>query len=219
MSLLDDEDVLFERCNTEILVRNKMQEIYATSLFAKGSVVCVVADDEINLLTGRIADTLNINIDTKIHFAKKLQSIINHAFHPELKKHSSRDIISLDCRELRKGDAYGWMSHLADVCNDQIVAISNITEIPNGNPDIYDDPNYVANLLLRSWKNEIIHLGDKIINRKNLTIILTCPLEDQEILFKECGLCSYKWLGIFEEWNAKIEETALQLVNKENEIS
>ena len=122
------------------------------------------------------------------------------AINPILKEHQSRNIYSIDCRTLRKGDAYGWLSGIANASIDPIVIIENVTQIPDGDRAIYDDPNYVANLLLRSWKNDDIYVGDLHIDRRKFTVILTCQPEDADILQRECGLCSYSWIGDFDEY-------------------
>jgi len=56
------------------------------------------------------------------------------------------------------------------------VIIENITEIPDGDRSIYDDPDLVENVLLHSWKNDVIHLthpqyGPFQLNREDYTVI------------------------------------------------
>lgn len=197
MSLLDIDSTINYPTAEKLM---KKEELYARGLFHQGGVICTIAEDEINFLVKKNAQVNNLNLNPITPFDYKIHAIIEKAVFPELKKHSSRDIISLDCRRLTKGDAYGWMSNLAKICDDQIVIVNYVTRIPNIKSDIYDDHNYVTNLLLRSWKNEDICFGDFHIDRRKMTIILTCPPEDCEILMKECGLNSYSWLGNFEEW-------------------
>lgn len=206
MSLLDLENIINDN---SVIVQCKEEEIYSKSLFLQGTVNCVVADDEINVLATKISQAYHINKEMLTSFDCKIRSILDNAISPELKTHSTREIISLDCRKLRKGDAYGWMSKLAKQCKDQIIIVNYVTRIPNVDSDVYDDYNYVTNLLLRSWKNENIYFGDFHIDRRSLTIILTCPPEDKEILLKECGLNSYSWFGDFEEWEKETKELAL----------
>lgn len=45
--------------------------------------------------------------------------------------------------------------------------------------------------------NESVYLDDTQIDRRNLTVILTCPLEDEQKLMKECSSCSYAWVENF----------------------
>lgn len=189
MSLLDDEDVLADRIDRELKAHYRLEGLFAEMLFAKGQVVCAVADDGANLAT-------------------MLQSILRGAFNPELKAHSARNVISLDCSLLTKGDAYGWLANLAKVGDDQIVVLYNVTQIPNDDSSMCDDPLYVTNLLLRSWKNEDIYIGDNHLNRKNMTIILTCREVDHEMMIKECGLNSYKWVGEFNEWIEELKRVS-----------
>jgi hypothetical protein len=130
---------------------------------------------------------------------------IKEAINPKLKEHQSRNIYSIDCRGLRRGDTYGWLSAIAKESIAEegiapIVVIEYVTQIPDGDRTIYDDPNYVANLLLRSWKNEDIYAGDLKIDRRQFTVILACRGIDSQKLARECGLCSYAWKGDLESF-------------------
>ena len=42
--------------------------------------------------------------------------------------------------------------------------------------------------------------GDFHIDRRKFSVILTCLPEDADILQRECGLCSYSWIGDFDEY-------------------
>ena len=162
---------------------------------------CVIAENKEDVLMKKISEVWKHNLNyKKTSFAKRVENLIAKAINPKLKEHQSRNIYSIDCRTLRKGDAYGWLSGIANASIDPIVIIENVTQIPDGDRSIYDDPNYVANLLLRSWKNDDIYVDDLHIDRRKFTVILTCPPEDIDILQRECGLCSYSWIGDFEEY-------------------
>lgn len=204
MGIMDIEENL-EYMPVLIEKTNNVEKRYAMSLFRQGGVYCVIAEDETNLLLDKIAKVHNLNINSKTPFANKIWGIIQKAFTEELKAHASRDIISLDCRWLMKGDAYGWMQSLAKNADNQIVVINYVTQIPDGDRSLYDDPIYVENLLVRSWKNEDVYFGDSHINRRNMTIILACQKEDEDKLMHICGLCSYGWWGNFNEKQQEFE--------------
>lgn len=182
MSLLDEEEVLLNDKTVEI--KAKMDKLLATSMFRRGSISVFVT--ELDSLVGRI------------------EQFLEKPKEPKMKEHRSREIYSIDCRYLCKGDAYGWISKVSQASEDPILVIEHVTEVPDGDPAIYDDPVYVTNLLLRSWKNEQIYAGDLHIDRSKYTIILACSPKDAHLLERECGLCSYAWKGDFEtfleEW-------------------
>ena len=88
-----------------------------------------------------------------------LKKELEKAIFPRLARYKNREIVSLDCRTLRKGDAYGWMASLSkkvEEVPDLIVVIENISEIPSD--ALCDDPQYLENLLGHSWKNPIVSL-------------------------------------------------------------
>lgn len=221
MSLLD-EDVLVND-NEPIrksLVKTEFENHIAVDLLSEISAKCIIVEEEdINSLTKKIAEANKININTTIPFATRLKSLIENATpSSELKEHSNREIFSLDCHKLCKGDAYGWLQWLQ--ChmeqsrrNNPIVIINNVTQVPDGDRNFYDDPVYVTNLLLRSWKNEDIYAGDIHIDCRNMTIILTAPPQDKDFLLKECGWNSYYWIGDFNEWEKETYELAEKIVN------
>ena len=197
MSILDDDlDIQSDRIIED---RNLKEECYAKDLSCTFSAYGVIVEDKEDALTKKISDVYGLNLNNKTSFAKRVEKI-KEAINPKLKEHQSRNIYSIDCRTLRKGDAYGWLSAIEKASIDPIVIIEYVTQIPDGDRTIYDDPNYVANLLLRSWKNEDIYAGDLHIDRRKFTVILTCSPEDVDILQRECGVCSYSWIGDFEEY-------------------
>ena len=178
MGILDGFEALSESLDKDLEFRKATETFLVKDLSCTFSAFGAIAENATDTLTG----------------------LIKNAIFPELQKHQSRPILSIDCRTLRKGDAYGFLSKLANANKNPIVIIENVTQIPNGNPAIYDDPNYVSNILLRSWKNDDIYVGDLHIDRREITVILTCPPEDAGILQWECGLCSYSWIGDFEKY-------------------
>lgn len=88
------------------------------------------------------------------------------------------------------------MKALSQDDDNLIVVLENVTQIPKGDRSVYDDRQYVENLLIMSWKNDVVYLDDTQIDRRNLTVILTCPPEDQEKLMTECSAWSYAWVGM-----------------------
>lgn len=197
MSILDDD--LDNQTDKIIEDRYLKEEFYAKDLSCTFSAYGVIAEDKEDVLTEKTSEAWKRNLNYKTSFAEQVEKRIKEAINPKLKEHQSRNIYSIDCRGLRKGDAYGWLSAIAKASIDPIVIIEYVTQIPDGDRTIYDDPNYVANLLLRSWKNDDIYVGDLHIDRRKFTVILTCPPEDTDILQRECGLCSYSWIGDIDE--------------------
>lgn len=203
MSILDDD---LDIQSDKIIEDSDLQEeCYAKDLSCTFSAYGVIVEDIEDTLTKKTSDVYGLNLNNKTSFAKRVEKKIKEAINPKLKEHQSRNIYSIDCRGLRKSDAYGWLSAIAKASIDPIVIIENVTQIPDGDRTIYDDSNYVANLLLRSWKNDDIYSGDLHIDRRRFTVILTCPPEDADILQRECGLCSYSWIGDFKEYVKDIQ--------------
>lgn len=207
MSLLDDEEVLLERADAALrdyVIQKETERFLALGLFRRGQVSAVVYEDKEELLLKKLSEAWKLNLDYKTSLAQRLYGMIENAKNDMLKEHESRNIYSIDCRTLCKGDAYGWLSAVSKAGKDPILVIEHLTEIPDGDRSIYDDPAYVTNLLLRSWKNEDIYVGDLEIDRRQFTVILACRDIDSQEFERECALCSYGWCGDFEtfleEW-------------------
>ena len=123
-----------------------------------------------------------------------------------LARHKDREVVSLDCKGLKKSDAYGWMSLLAKTVEktpNLIVIIENIADIPSD--PLCDDPQYVLNLLGHSWKNEKIYFGDFSIDRTQLTIILTATSEQKEFVGQQFRTDGYSWCEDFDQELEKID--------------
>lgn len=93
-----------------------------------------------------------------------------------LKSNQGRPIIRWDVKTFRKNDAIGSMYSLSKQKDKPIVIIENITDIPDGDRSFYDDPVLVENVLLHSWKNDVIDLthpqyGPFQLNREDYTVI------------------------------------------------
>ncbi len=165
----------------------KVEKRIAVGLLQYGGVRCVVSKGDLDIKN----------------------SIINR-FSEVQKEHKERDYLSLDCRGLRKGDAYRWLKAVSEgiesgTLNKPILVIENVDQIPDGDRNIYDDPQYIENILVRSWKNKLINISDFYIDRRELTVILTCSPENQTLLGNACRICSYTWLGEFDEWYNRIK--------------
>ena len=129
-----------------------------------------------------------------------------------LARHKGREVVSLDCKGLKKSDAYGWMSLLAKTVKQTpnlIVIIENIADIPSD--PLCDDPQYVLNLLGHSWKNEKIYFGDFSIDRSQLTVILTATPEQKEFVGQQFRTDGYSWCEDFDVELDKIEEQLSEL--------
>lgn len=211
MSLLDDFETVSRSADIQIMTVLNNDELFVKDFLEKGGVYAVVAKG--TLLNKKLNETYRFNLDAS--FICQLKHTIQAIINPDYQEQKHRPIYSIDCSKVRKGDAYGWLSKIAEVENGAIVVVENVTRVPNGNPNIYDAPNYVTNLLLRLWKNGQIYAGDVVIDRRKLTVILTCPPEDADILERECGLCSYGWVGDFDEYMKELHEVAESIVKKD----
>lgn len=146
MSILDNEDILINDLKQDIKVRE------ANELFW----------DEILRSTGAHG------IETDPKFNKELETIVSPSYSAltdSIKQHTGRPVYVLDCKTLRKYDAIGWLEKVSKLSKSPtpILIIENITEIPDEDA-VHDNRQYVENLLVHSWKNEINHFTD---NRQN----------------------------------------------------
>jgi hypothetical protein len=213
MSLLDNEEVLFKMADAaaiDFAIQQETERFLALGLFRRGQVSAVVYEDKEELLLKKLSEAWKLNLDYKTSLAQRLHGIVVNAVNEGLKEHHTRDIYSIDCRYLRKGDAYGWLSAVSKASKDPILVIEHLTEVPNGDRSIYDDPAYVTNLLLRSWKNGDIYAGDLEIDRRQFTVILACRDIDAQEFERECALCSYAWCGDFDSYLEKWKKIATE---------
>ena len=95
----------------------------------------------------------------------------------KLKSQQGRPIICWAAQSFKKDDADGSMYSLRNHPREPkpIIIIENIADIPEAISEIYDDPVHVEDVLLHSWKNDIIHLTFKQqafqLNRSDYTVI------------------------------------------------
>lgn len=210
MSILDPVDVQNERGDRIIEQIKEFEQTFAIELLQYGDVSCFVTEEKTDVLVKKVAEAWNLkHLRWLTPFSERLKSEIDKfIFQTE---HKERDYLSLDCRGLRKGDACDWLKAISEgiekgTLNKPILVIENVDQIPDGDRNIYDDPQYIEDILVRSWKNELINISDFYIDRRELTVILTCSPENQTLLGNACRICSYAWLGEFDEWYNRIKK-------------
>ena len=220
MSILDDSDTIFKSAD-EAIKQRMIREKVAHYLVAYGLPPrCFVAEEQVDLLVKNISEAWSpLNLKWRTPFAERLE----RDFISLNDDHKERPLLSLDCRALHKGDAYGFLKAISEsmrngILNKPILVIENVDQIPDGDRNIYDDPQYVENILVRSWKNKLINIGDFYLDRRYISVILTCSPDSQTRLGNVCRECSYPWCGEFEEWLEKYTKIAIEMVEKEFEI-
>lgn len=160
MSILDDEDILVSQTREAASIDSRIKE-NAKKYFS----------DEI---TGHFV-TLFISDEELKNDLILFKSIIN------------RPIYSIDCKTLCKNDAIGFLESLSKESEEDrpIVLIENITEILDED-SIHDNPEYVKNILIHSWKNPINDFYNPIsknyfhIKPENFIVLLTAPSVPQK---------------------------------------
>ena len=195
MSIFDEKDQL-DKLEDNVFFTVELEERWLRYLLP-GSVKCAVFTPIPNILLVKLREIYGIEYDEP-SFASHLSKILSSAKH-SLLPYKGRKVIPKDCRGLKKGDALGWIRDISKNDKDAIVVFENVTQIPEGDPALYDPKQYVENILVRSWKNNDIYIDDYHIDRRNLTVILTCPPEDEEQLRAICSMCSYAWVGNISE--------------------
>ena len=143
---------------------------------------------------------------TKHSISQLLKETLNTSCGECLSKYKDRECISLDCKNLTKEDAFGWMVNLAkrvEQTPNLIVIIENLAEIIN--EPMSNDAHYIVNLLGHSWKNEKVVFGNYCIDRSGLTIIITVTPEQKNNLCQELRMDGYYWIEDFDEEFEKIQ--------------
>ena len=195
MSIFDEKDQL-DKLEDNVFFTVELEERWLRYLLP-GSVKCAVFTPIPNILLVKLREIYGIEYDEP-SFASHLSKILSSAKH-SLLPYKGRKVIPKDCRGLKKGDALGWIRDISKDDKDAIVVFENVTQIPEGDPALYDPKQYVENILVRSWKNNDIYIDDYHIDRRNLTVLLTCPPEDEEQFRAICSMCSYAWVGDISE--------------------
>ena len=137
MSTLDPIDIQLQRGDRVMELLQEREEL-VFELLGTASANCVVTNRNLSQL---ISETIS-NPTSEL-----------------LSRYKGREVVSLDCRGLCKGDAYGFMAIIAQKVGQgqhPIVIIENLAEIPEGSQ--CDNPQYVESLLGHSWKNDKIFL-------------------------------------------------------------
>lgn len=178
MSIFDEKDQL-DKLEDNVFFTDELEKKLLRHLLS-GSVKCAVFTSIPSVLLVKLREIYGIEYDEP-SFASHLTKILFAAKH-SLLPYKGRKVIAKDCRELKKGDALGWIREISKDDKDAIVVLENVTQIPEGDPALYDPKQYVENILVRLWKNNDIYIDDYHIDRRNLTVILTCPPEDEEQL-------------------------------------
>ena len=153
-------------------------------------------------------------VATKHNLPQLLGETLKNIKSDSLLRYKDYEVVSLDCRGLMKGDAYGWMTMLAKRAEQTlglIVVIENIADIPFG--PMCDDPRYVDNLLGHSWKNEKVSFGDYCIDRSELIVILTATLEQKDDLYQRFRADGYYFIENFDRELEKSQEK-LELIQQ-----
>jgi len=95
-----------------------------------------------------------------------------------LRRFYGRRFVRWDVRTFHKGDAIGSMHWLSQQAYPKpIVTVMNITDITdNGDRTKFDTPELVENILLHSWKNDIISLTHPVygpfqMNRTDYSVL------------------------------------------------
>ncbi|MBR1929116.1 MAG: hypothetical protein IJ834_05180 [Paludibacteraceae bacterium] len=155
-----------------------------------------------------------------IAFVTEMQIAIDNAGNAPAKRmqqHVGREIYRLDCSKLCKYDAIGWLRKVSQLSLSPkpILVIENITEIPQED-EVHDNPKYVENLLVLSWKNPANQFTDNrpgqnneqfSINPHDYTVFLTWKPEDKEKLNNVwCASDGLAWIGNFADYKQKFTD-------------
>lgn len=196
MSLLDNDEQVMSN------PYNKIKEIICQNLFW---------DD---ILSSYSATGIEVESNS---FVTEMQKAIGNAGNAPAKRmqqHAGRKVYTLDCSKLCKNDAIGWLRKVSQLplSPKPILVIENITEIPQED-EVHDNPKYIQNLLVHSWKNPANQFTDNrpgqnnmqfTINPHDYTVFLTWKPEDKEKLDNVwCASDGLAWIGKFADYRQK----------------
>lgn len=138
-------------------------------LIHQDGVICVELEETFDL-AAKLAQAWGIY--HKEQYPPFVTDIIEYA------NEEDRKVYGGSCKHVFKNDAIGFLEKLSEqpITPKPIVIINDITEIPSGDPKIYDDPQVVENYLIRLWENDEIKLrytADFTIKTDNYLVILT----------------------------------------------
>lgn len=186
MSLFDD-DLVTRSLLTEEQVKNAIERVFLGLLVLNhtGATIIHLQENDAFPLMNWVKKKGNITVKVnQIVTTGELRpddtQLINV---PVFIKHYNRPVVVLDCSKLCKGDALGFMNTISKMPTNPkpVVIISNITDIP-AEDDIHDNPMYIENILLHSWKNEGIsftELGGFSLKSSDFTVLF--PIIESKI--------------------------------------
>jgi hypothetical protein len=178
----------------------------------KGDRVIELLQEKEELIFELLGTASANRVVTNRNLSQLISEAISNPISELLSRYKGREVVSLDCRNLCKGDTYGFMATIAKKVEQgqyPIVIIENLAEIPEGSQ--CDNPQYVENLLGHSWKNDKVFFGEYCIDRSKLTIILTATPEQKEFLGQRFRADGYSWCEDFDVELDKIEEQLSEL--------
>lgn len=196
MSLLDNDEQVMS--NTY----NKIKEIICQNLFW---------DD---ILSSYSATGIEVESNSFVTEMQKAIDNAGNAIVKRMQQHAGREIYRLDCSKLCKNDAIGWLRKVSQLplSPKPILVIENITEIPQED-EVHDNPKYIQNLLVHSWKNPVNQFTDNRLGQNNeqfsinphdYTVFLTWKPEDKEKLNNVwCASDGLAWIGNFADYKQK----------------
>ncbi|MBQ7209748.1 MAG: hypothetical protein IJS05_02490 [Paludibacteraceae bacterium] len=229
MSLLDSDAKVLKRVD-DYIKKQALTELFYYNLL--GANVTAIETD-INPIWKKISQTWHENEGSSmfVSYLVDCLKIDNSPFYHPLKKELGRPIYSIDCRYLCKFDVIGWLEEVAKLPLSQkpILVIENITELPT--EDAYhDNPKYVQNLLIHSWKNPQndfynAHSGNSFsIIPENYTIFITWTPENRQKLDKIWNPSDgIAWIGNIDEdyqrFLTEYKDCSVSNLEKQNIIS
>ena len=177
----------------------------------KGDRVIELLQEKEELIFELLGTASANRVVTNRNLSQLISEAISNPISKLLSRYKGREVVSLDCRNLCKGDTYGFMATIAKKVEQgqyPIVIIENLAEVPEGSQ--CDNPQYVENLLGHSWKNDKIFFGEYCIDRSkcNLSVILTATPEQKEFLVQRFRTNGYSWN---EDFTMEIEKIERQL--------
>lgn len=170
MSILDTD--IIEKANNSIDQIKREEEFWNFMLSGSGARGIEVENNFIAEVLRAIDGFSKVSLDKNIH------------------RHIGRQVYEIDCGQLCKYDAIGWLKAISTLplLPKPILIVKNITDIPDEDIN-HDNPEYVRNLLLHSWKNQTNQFTDNrpgqhndqfIINSHDYLVFITWQPEKKE---------------------------------------
>ena len=189
-SILANQDVTLNYGDKVMESRRDIEQALLDAL-GRGFVTCVINKYEDSGFTETMLSDAYGESCCGVPFSQLLQTVLKNSV-GVLSDHSKRRIEVVDCSTLKKGDSYAFLAQLSEM-DDAIVVIENATRVPEGNLNTFDAKSYIENILIRSWKNEHISVGDLELDRNKFSVFIACPQEDSEKLASICRTCDFAW--------------------------